>query len=194
MGARGENWPLQNGQPMLALAQVNLTGLPFRTPGLGDIDFITIFIGPEKLPSLHEKNGSNWVLRAYKTIADLVPLEKQYAPSSIKPFQMQPKVIEHDFPCFDDVPFALKEQLWDAYDANQFENVEGFKLGGWPNLIQSEITWAPGDQHPSNPQYVFQIDSTEKGNWMWADNGVGYFGRGTAVGKGDDWFLEWQCF
>lgn len=194
MGSVGETWPLQDGQPMLALAQINLTELPFRIPGLDDIAFITIFIGPEKLPLLHEKNGSHWVLRAYKTIADLAPLEKPNSPTSIKPFPMRPKIVEHDFPGFDDVPLAFREQLWEAYQSDQFENVGGFKLGGWPTLIQSEIAWAPYNQHPAKPQYVFQIDTTKKGNWMWGDNGVGHFGRGTAEGRSDDWVLEWQCY
>jgi hypothetical protein len=29
---------------------------------------------------------------------------------------------------------------------------------------------------------------------MWGDNGVGYFGRGTAPGKQDEWTLAWQCY
>lgn len=193
LGTFGETWPMQDGQPMLALAQINLTELPFRTPGLEDIALITVFIDSGKLP-LDEENGSHWALRAYKSISDLVPLEKPDAPSSIKPFQLHPKVVEHDFPCFDDVPFAFREPLWEAYQADEYENVGGFKLGGWPTLIQSEITWAPYNQHPAKPQYVFQIDTTEKGNWMWGDNGVGHFGRGTAKGRSDDWVLEWQCY
>ena len=75
-----------------------------------------------------------------------------------------------------------------------FENVQGFKLGGWPTLIQSEIYWAPWNKHPASPEYVFQIDSTEKGNWAWGDNGLGYFGRGTAPGHEDVWTLSWQCY
>jgi hypothetical protein len=69
-----------------------------------------------------------------------------------------------------------------------------FKLGGWPTLIQSEIFWAPWNRHPAAPEYVFQIDSTGKGNWSWGDGGVGYFGRGTAPGKTDEWALAWQCY
>ncbi|MHC4974852.1 MAG: DUF1963 domain-containing protein, partial [Planctomycetota bacterium] len=75
-----------------------------------------------------------------------------------------------------------------------FENTPGFKLGGWPTLIQSEIFWAPWNRHPAAPEYVFQIDSTAKGNWSWGDGGVGYFGRGTAPGKTDEWALAWQCY
>jgi uncharacterized protein YwqG len=40
---------------------------------------------------------------------------------------------------------------------------------------------------------VFQIDTTEKGNWQWGDAGVGYFGRRTAAGHEDEWAISWQC-
>jgi uncharacterized protein YwqG len=193
LGVGGEYWPLQDGQPMMALAQINLTELPFRTPGLEDIDFITVFIGP-KLPVLQESNGSHWVLRTYKTLDDLVPLKKPDSFSYIKPFQMRPKVIENDFPCFEDVPLDIRDKLHDAYMADQFDNVGGFKLGGWPTLIQSEIIWDPQEQSPLKAEYVFQIDSSEKANWMWGDCGVGYFGRGTIPGKTDIWVLDWQCY
>ena len=192
--ASGETWPTQHGRPMHALAQLNLTELPFRPPSLEDIDFITVFIGPEMLPINNEENGSNWLLRAYKKVEDLRPLEKAEFTSSIKPFQMRPRIIESDFPCLDDLPFTLREQIEIEWYLDQFENHPGFKLGGWPYLIQSEISWAPYKQHPAKPKYVFQIDTTEKGNWMWGDNGVGYFGRGTSEGKTDHWFLDWQCY
>jgi hypothetical protein len=58
-------------------------------------------------------------------------------------------------------------------------------LGGWPTLIQSEISW--GKKHPAAPEYVFQINTTQKGNWMWGDNG-------TAKGRRDEWALDWQCY
>lgn len=192
LAAPGESWPHQDGKPMLPLAQINLTELPFRPHRLEDIDFITIFIGPENLPELEDQNGKNWVLRAYKNIQNLVPLEQPVISSHIKAFQMRPNVIEKDYPCHDDVPLEYIDHLSDAY-YEQFENFSGFKLGGWPTLLQSEITWAPFDRHPIKPEYVFQIDTTEKGNWMWGDNGVGHYGRGTAAEHKDDWAIEWQC-
>ena len=81
----------------------------------------------------------------------------------------------------------MEDDLGDA-----LENVPGLKLGGWPTLIQSEIFWAPWNRHPASPEYVFQIDSDEKAQWAWGDAGVGYFGRGTAPGRRDEWALSWQ--
>jgi uncharacterized protein YwqG len=105
---------------------------------------------------------------------------------------MRPKVVEEDYPEWEDVPCAVPPEADDKY-YDLFPNVPGFKLGGWPTLVQSEIYWAPGQKHPISPEYVFQIDTTEKGNWMWGDSGVGYFGRGTVAGRRDEWAIEWQC-
>ncbi len=187
-----EEWPLQNGDPMHALAQINICQLPFRTPGLEDIDFIAIFVGPHELP-IDAPNGQNWVIRVYKDISKLVSLKQVNTSSYIKSFPMNYRVIDDDYPCWEDVAFSCPEEISDDY-YDLFDNSHGFKLGGWPSLIQSEIYWAPWNKHETEPKYVFQIDTTEKGNWMWGDNGIGYFGRGTAKKKKEEWALEWQCY
>lgn len=176
----GEVWPQCDGKPMHALCQINLTELPFRPPRLVDVDFITVFIGPDELP-LDAANGSRWCLRAYPSLDQLVPVGRVNTGSRIKSLPMRPRIIEEDFPVWDDVAGELPADLADDYE-DHFHNVGGFKLGGWPTLVQSEICWGSGAKHPAIPEYVFQIDSTEKGNWAWGDGGVGYFGRGTATG------------
>jgi uncharacterized protein YwqG len=190
----GEFWPCMDRKPMHALCQINLTELPFRPPRLDDLEFITVFIGPDELPTDGaNSNGTNWCLRAYPSIAQLVPLSSPQTGSLMEPFPMRPKIIEEDYPCREDVPCAVPPELDDQY-FDLFQNVPGFKMGGWPTLIQSEIYWAPWKNHLISPEYVFQIDSTEKGNWMWGDSGVGYFGRGTAIGRQNEWAVEWQCY
>lgn len=190
--AEGETWPESAGKPMHALCQINVRSLPIRPDRLGDIDLIAVFIGPEDLP-IDAPNGDNWCLRAYKNLDVLIPLAQQDTRSPIKAFPMRPSVFHEDFPCWEDVPIDLPDDVAENY-YDLFENVRGFKLGGWPTLIQAEIFWAPWNKHPASPEFVFQIDSTEKGNWMWGDSGVGYFGRGTAPGKEDEWALSWQCY
>jgi uncharacterized protein YwqG len=190
--APDEKWPEFAGKPMHALCQINVRNLPLRPKRLADIALITVFIGPDDLP-IDEPNGQNWCLRAYKNIDTLIPLSQQDTKSRIKAFPMRPKVFHDDFPCWDDVPVDLPADIADDYN-DLFENISGFKLGGWPTLIQAEIFWAPWNQHPASPEFVFQIDSTEKGNWMWGDNGVGYFGRGAVPGREDEWTLSWQCY
>lgn len=189
----GEDWPLQDGHPMHALAQINLLEMPYRPPRLSDIDLITIFIGPSELP-IDAPNGTNWCLRAYQNTDALVPLKQVDSDTNIKRLPMRPKVIDEDYPIHEDIPDKyLEEALLDGY-IDLFENVSGFKLGGWPSLIQSEIFWDDHSKRLIDPEYVFQIDTTEKGNWAWADGGVGYFGRGTTRGRENDWALAWQCY
>jgi uncharacterized protein YwqG len=188
----GETWPCTDGKPMHALCQINLTELPFRPPRLDDLEFVAVFIGPDNLPS-ENANGTNWCLRAYRHVDALVPLLPVDTGTTIKPFPMRPKVIEEDYPIHDDLPCEVPAEIEEKY-YDLFSNAPGFKLGGWPTLIQSEIYWAPWKKHPITPEYVFQIDTTVKGNWAWGDDGVAYFGRGTAAGHSDEWAIEWQCY
>jgi uncharacterized protein YwqG len=187
-----EEWPMQDGEPMHALAQINLTDFQFKPKALEGINFIAVFIGPKKLP-IDTPNGHNWLIRTYGDISDLIPLEKIETGSWLKEFPMKPRVIEEDYPCWEDVPIRCPDEIDDDFH-DLFHNVSGFKFGGWPTLVQAGICWAPWNQHDACPEYVFQIDTTEKGNWMWGDNGVGYFGRGTLDGKEDVWALSWQCY
>ena len=70
-----ETWPYSDGKPMHALCQINLTDLPFRPPRLDDLEFITVFIGPDGLPIVGANaNGTNWYLRAYRSVKAPVPL------------------------------------------------------------------------------------------------------------------------
>lgn len=188
----GESWPCSDGKPMHALCQVNLTELPFRPPRLEDLEFMTVFVGPDELPT-NAPNGTNWCLRAYPSLGDLVPLAPVATGSPIKPFPMRPHVAEEDYPCWEDVAPLVPPEIVDGFH-DMLPNVEGFKLGGWPTLVQGEIYWAPWQQHPISPEYVFQIDTTAKGHWQWGDRGVGYFGRGTVDGHRHEWALQWQCY
>jgi uncharacterized protein YwqG len=191
--ATGESWPETGGRPMHALCQINLTGIPFRPKRLEDVEMLAVFIGPDTLP-MDEPNGQNWCIRAYPRIAGLVPLAHRDTGSKIKSFPMRARVVEHDFPCWEDVPLELSEEIAADNYFDLFENTSGLKLGGWPTLVQAEIYWAPWNRHPAAPEYVFQIDSENKAHWSWGDGGVGYFGRGTAEGKEDEWTCAWQCY
>ena len=193
-GLPEEEWPMTgDNRPMVPLAQINITELPFRPARLEDVEFLTIFIDVDGF-SDDEPNGSTWCVRAYPSLGALVPLQMPGSlKSEIKALPMRPKIVEADYPCHDDVAGEIPDELADSYE-DDFENASGFKLGGWPSLIQSEIYWAPWNKHPAEPEYVFQIDSTEKGRWSWGDGGVGYFGRGTASGHENEWFFSWQCF
>jgi uncharacterized protein YwqG len=190
---QGEIWPESNGEPMIPLCQINLTDLPYIPEKLRDIQLIPVFIDSNEIPSNDEKNGDLWCLRAYKSLNNLVQIDTPDYNSHIKPFQLRPKFIEYDYPCWEDCPIEIPEEFQDDY-YDLFENQTGIMVGGWPSLVQSEIFWAPWNNHSANPEYVFQIDSVEKANWYWGDSGTGYFGRGTANGHQDEWTFSWQCY
>ena len=190
---QSETWPESNGEPMIPLCQINLTNLPYVPDRLKDIQLITIFIDSEEIPSDDEKNGELWCLRAYKSLDNLIQIDTPDYKSHIKPFQLRPKLIEKDCPCWEDCPIEIPDEFEDDY-YDLFANETGIKRGGWPSLVQSEIFWAPFNEHPANPEFVFQIDSVEKAQWFWGDSGTGYFGRGTTKGHEDEWTFAWQCY
>ncbi|MFH1377542.1 MAG: DUF1963 domain-containing protein [Planctomycetota bacterium] len=183
-----ETWPEYNKQLMWPLVQLNIKSLPFTPQLLSDIELITVFICPDLIP--YEGNGTNWCLRAYKNIDELIPLYQKETGSRIKPFEMSPVLIENDYPCQDDLPLRLPGDIIDNYPDN-FETAQGTKIGGWPYLIQSENIWNE-KKYPSKPDYVFQIDSDEKANWNWVDRGLGYFARGTVKDYEHEWILDCQ--
>ena len=69
--------------------------------------------------------------------------------------------------------YAVKMELPECitdYDSffEDFNRYRGTKVGGFPTEIQHGV---------GIEEFVFQVGSEEKVNWMWADNGIGYFHR-----------------
>jgi uncharacterized protein YwqG len=186
-----EDWPVYEGKPMLPLCQLNLGEAPYIPLNLADISLITIFISAATLP-LDTPNGIGWELRTYSPLEHLVKIAAPTDENEIRPFPIRWELIEEDYPTWEDVAIELPETIEENY-YDLFETQACSKIGGWPSLIQSELYWAPFNQHPANPEYVFQINSEEKAQWMWGDQGTGYFGRGAGQTK-DTWTLTWQCF
>jgi len=129
------------------VCQINIGQLPFVPELLKDIQLIAIFIAPDEM-TIQNENGSNWCLRTYGNIADMVPLKQIDTGSKIKDFEMRPVLVD-DFPCWDDFSkLQLKENDLvlppdiEENFASYFDNKSGFKIGGWPTLIQSDIDWS----------------------------------------------------
>jgi uncharacterized protein YwqG len=181
-----EDWPLDNGQPMIPLLQVRTCELPYRPLALEGIALFTVFIGPRELPiDLPAENGDGWLLRSYSSLDELSALVPPADPQ-VRPFPIRWRLSETEGPLWDDA--------WELYDLNEFnileEAIDLFydryqqhlhtKVGGWPSYTQSSI---------GSDDYVFQIGSEEKPRWMWGDNGNGYFSL-----KEGKWFLYWDCY
>ena len=187
----GEEWPSHQDKPMLPLCQLNLADMPYLPPSLNDLSMITMFISAVSLP-FEAENGDGWALRAYPSMEGLVEIEAPQHERFIRPFPVRWELIEADYPSYEDAALVLPvQQLRDHRDL--FRSDHASKVGGWPALIQSEILWAPFNQHPANPEYVFQIATEEKARWQWGHGGTGYFGRGTG-GARDVWALGWQSY
>jgi hypothetical protein len=186
-----EEWPYHQTKPMLPLCQLNLTEMDYVPPSLSDLSLITVFISSVSLP-IDTENGDGWRLRSYTSLEGLVEIEAPGHDRLIHPFPVRWELIEADYPSYEDIPCRLPGELLKDY-SKLFPNHYSSKVGGWPYLIQSEIYWAPYNNHPANPEYVFQIGSEEKAHWQWGDSGIGYFGRGTGRTR-DVWALSWQCY
>ncbi len=192
VAASGEDWPTSAGRPMMPLCQFNMTEVPFVPESLSDVAFLAVFIDQEKLPS-NNPNGDGWLLRAYPTLDGLVALALPADQGYLQPLPIRWELIEEDYPSWEyKDAMEMSPELEDQY-SELLETQQGTKIGGWPFIVQSEIYWAPGNQHPASPEYVLQIDSESKARWSWGDAGFGYIGRGTGAAR-DVWTLEWQCY
>lgn len=193
-GNPNETWPTWENTLLWPLLQLNLSELPFRPTELHDIELVRVFIHPE----FHEFNcekGEGWELRVSKSVSGLAPIDANHQ-SDVLPKPISWELIEEDYPSFEDIPSDFPEELRDLILNREIDspliNAIGTKVGGWPSLVQAEISWAPWNQHPINPRYLFQIDSFYDANWQWGDFGTAYFGRGQGGFEGK-WAMEWQC-
>jgi Domain of unknown function (DUF1963) len=197
----GEEWPEDDGRPMVPIAQFNLSEAPYVPPALADVALIAVYFGQSSDPPDSAANGDGWLLRAYPALDDLQMID---APpealagiwslsGSDKPITARPiryKLLAADYPDYEDLPADVDEELSDAWSDSVGASA-GSKLGGWPSLIQGEISWAPMNEHPANPEFVFQLGAMAKTNFFMPDDGMCYFGRGTGPSR-NVWTFEWQ--
>ncbi len=191
LAEKHEAWPVYDGKPMKPLCQINLSELEFKPNTLNGIDFITIFIADENNVPIIESNGNGWLLRSYPDINKLERINRPDLKSTIKEFQMFPKGCSIDYPTWEDCPV----QIPNKYEANFheiFANKSGFKIGGWPTLIQGPIF--SGIDPSNKTEYAFQIDSvaTDKAGFYLGDSGVLYFGLDRTENR-MQWEMTWQC-
>lgn len=186
LAAPGESWPYWEGTPLKPLLQLRLPAeLPYRPQALTDVGVLALYCHPRVYPE-DEPNNTCWCLRVYPPGAKLTRLENPGDESHHVP--LSPPFLSEDYPAYQDVTEEVPDEFFE-----EFSPKPGLKLGGWPSLIQSEIYWAPLNEHPAKPEYVFQVDSIPEIGWWWGDRGCAYVGRGTAPGFKKEWFLSWQC-
>lgn len=189
LGARGEQWPTMEGDPLLFVCQLNLTAAPAVPALLKDITLITFFADPD-CGHLGRENGADWSLRAYPSVSGLVTMAPPgNAPALPRGFECRWEAGD-DHPNFDDPERVVPDGFDDS--EVELENLARTKIGGYASSIQSEPWWGY-EEHSSAPAYCLQINSEEKVGLAWGDGGTVYVARGTADGCKDQWFLDWQC-
>lgn len=166
-----EGLPTWKGKPMFPLLQIRVDELPIIPDQLKGIALLVLFHNVEQHP-FDEPHGEGWLIREYASLEGLQPLPELDTP--YRPFPV------HWLSVIDDAPGW--EDAWDIIDLScvnddeqasdsffeDFNRYRGTKVGGFPTEIQHGV---------GIEEFVFQVGSEEKVNWMWADNGIGYFHR-----------------
>jgi hypothetical protein len=178
----GEDWPTLDGRPMASLAQLNLTEAAFVPEELAGFALVSVWIADDNGsfdPPDGRPNGDGWVVRAYRSLDELVVVDGRVM-DGIRPRQLDWVIVE-DYPDWEDLvgatDFAALERLLEGRDAREVigSATSGTKLGGWPSLIQGEI------------------DSEERvGLNLW-DSGLIHVGAGTFDGA-RVWVAEVQAY
>ncbi|WP_272539170.1 DUF1963 domain-containing protein [Providencia sp. PROV197] len=165
----GEGLPVWKGLPMFPLLQIRMDELPVIPEQLKGIALLVLYHNMESHP-FDKPHGEGWLIREYTTLEGL-----ELLPAIDTPYRAFPIRWLH---VNDDAPGW--EDAWDIIDLSDvnedeeasdcffddFNRYRRTKVGGYPMEIQ----------HGAGIQdFVFQVGSEEKVNWMWADNGIGYF-------------------
>jgi hypothetical protein len=184
----GEPWPTWQEQEMLSLLQIRVDELPYRPSQLDGVALVTVFVDRDDLP-YNTPNGQGWLVRTYPSAAGLVPLPEPGAGSPIRRFPIRWTLCEDEGPDWEDAWRVVDLSEFNALDRSymdqfhdRYRNHSGTKVGGWPSLIQYELSGVG--------EFVFQIGSEEKPGWMWGDLGIGYF----CLSPNGEWQLVWQCY
>ncbi|MBN1583106.1 MAG: DUF1963 domain-containing protein [Anaerolineae bacterium] len=183
VGLPGEGLPEFNGEPMFPLLQINVSELPFVPPELSATRLLVLFHNRHEHP-FDRPHGDGWEIREYADIEELQPLPKVPYAIPLRPFPIRWRLVDDDAPGWEtawdiiDLTRVNQDEKTTDYFFKQFNRYAGTKVGGFPYEIQHSV---------ETGSFVFQVGSEEKANWMWADNGIGYFGRCA----GAKW--TWSC-
>lgn len=173
------------GDLMLPLFQLFVNNLSFIPKALNNTKILTVFCS-NNLPMDLTLNGENWLIREYTETDKLIIKDLSNKNTFLKPFPLQPQIIEEDYPIWDsdDIPLEIANEILELEDSGEIdsyydiiENHYGHKIGGYPTFCQSGIDF--GDDF----EFVLQIDSDEKANLNIIDSGKIFLAKNTKTGE-----------
>lgn len=188
LAAPGEEWPLYNGAAMRAVAQFNLRGAHWVPEELAGIELFTFFLDMNSEPMANLSfNGDGWCMRAYDSIAGLVPLEEPPTSEDLWEYEAELETVDNDLDSRGEGNVTRILAYTDEHEIEGLGVYAGHKLGGRPNVFAGELEW--GEDSPY--RYAIQIDSDEDiGFEIGAARGRIFLAR-----SGDslsDWAMLWQ--
>ena len=181
----------KEGKEMQPIATFFLKELPYVPQHLQEIELITVFIS-EDICGHRDNTEGYFQIRTYKTLEGLEYCE--WNASIMKAFPVVPKLVEKDYPMWDDADFPAELfeeilRLEEEEDIEYYEHIaeESYymhKVGGYPAYIQA------GDCL-NGYEFAFQISSDEKAQFNFVDSGRIYFFYNKDT---QDWKLDYDFY
>jgi uncharacterized protein YwqG len=187
VGLHSEEIPKYKNEPMFPLLQVNCSELPYIHPKLNGIILFVVYINSKEIP-FDKPHGEGWLIREYTSLKNLEPIKDIKKPDFLKTFPISWKLSNTEGPdwetAWDLTDLTAINESDDASDEffERYSNYSGTKIGGYPSEIQHKLS--------IKGEFVFQIGSEKKSNWMWVDNGIGYFLKT----KKGEWVFDCQFY
>lgn len=198
LGAQDEDVPVCNksGRAMHPVLQIRVDELPKIPLGFEGFAIINIWMDLQSSNFLGAENGNGFLVRTYTDINNLVPLGVGYRDSSDLPtFPIFWRETISEQPSWEDmadeVPTNVAQAAADdwffdsKYSSDRYYELRSkypIKVGGWP-------TWIQGADWPNDAQFLFQVDSTDKGKMFLGDAGSFYIFRTL-----DSWVIKGDCY
>ncbi len=184
-GRHEEQWPVNDGKPLIPWLQILSRDLPFRSPPFDTLELVTFWIDKDNWDAAFANHdNSPIVIREYASLDGLIRLSRPGQLSGHPHYSLTWAQVA-DYPClshfYRSFPDDVYTLMCDKVEEFGLENRDGIKIGGWPILVQRDLHLLLRES------YVMQIDMTE--NYTYGDAGVAYVYR-ESDGR---WYVDFDC-
>jgi hypothetical protein len=176
---------------MHPILQIRVAELPVVPERLRDVALLQLWLDLESKLWFQAANGSGFSVRTYDDTDAMVPLGCGYREHPTFPtFPMGWTLREADAPDWSDFADRIAPSVAADGDADWFfEEAEQsdqdgapVKVGGWP-------AWIQGSCWPAESDFIFQVNSTARGNLGFGDGGSIY-----VFARGGEWLIRGDTF